>query len=554
MNDVASSGAELLVRCLETQGVERLFCIPGAKVDKVVDCLVDSTIETIVCRHEQNAALMAQATGRLTGKAGVCLVTSGPGCTNLTTGLATADYEGDPVVALGGSVPLADRLKLSHQSLDAVSLFRPITKFAAEVTTGHGVTEAVASAFRGAEQGRPGAAFLALPKDVMEGPAPFASPSRTVNVARLGSPDADDLREVAALIEQAEVPVLFLGMLATEPRVAEAVRELLRKTAMPVICTYQGAGVVPRDLLPCFAGRVGLSRNQPGDQLLDAADLVLTVGFDPIEYDPGVWNRGKSRPIVHFDKVPAETDADYWPMIELVGETASALTGLASCLAGDRNFSRLPQLVAARGELAARKELGAKYDGSPIHPLRLIHEIQQMMGDEGTVICDVGSIYMWMSRYYFAFNPRHFLTSNGQQTLGVALPWAIATCLVRPGTPILSMSGDGGFLFSAQELETAVRLKANFVHLVWVDGSYDMVKIQQEPKYGRSHAVELGPVDHVRYAEAFGATGLRIANPSDIRPTLVKAFGIGGPVLVEIPIDYRDNPTLFESVHPDIGH
>lgn len=547
------SGADLLIRGLEAQGVEYIFCIPGAKIDKVLDCLVDSKIKVVVCRHEQNAALIAQGIGRLTGKAGVCLVTSGPGCTNLTTGLATSDYEGDPVVALGGAVPLADRLKLAHQSLDTVSLFRPIAKFAAELTSAHGIPEVVASAFRAAESGRPGAAYVALPRDIMEAPAPYEHPGPAPQ-PRLGCPDPAALAEAAALVNRARLPVLYLGMLASAPRVAEAVRSLLRKTPLPVVCTYQGAGVVPRDLLSCFAGRVGLSHNQPGDRLLDAADVVVTVGFDPIEYDPVLWNKDKKRPIVHIDCTPAEMDVDYWPAIELIGDTAAALAALSAQLTPQAVLADIAELGAAVRTLAEVKQNGAGRDGSPVHPLRLIHELQEMLPDDATVLCDVGSLYMWMSRYFFSFNPRHFLTSNGQQTLGVALPWAIAASLVRPGKPILSMSGDGGFLFSAQELETAVRLKCDFVHLVWTDGYYDMVKIQQEPKYGRHTAVELGPIDIVKYAEAFGAAGMRIRSPSEIASTLRKAFASPGPVLIDVPIDYRDNATLFETMRTHAVH
>ncbi|MDR3637587.1 MAG: acetolactate synthase AlsS [Isosphaeraceae bacterium] len=542
-----ASGAAMLVRSLEAEGVEYLFCIPGAKVDKVLDCLIDTKIKTVVCRHEQNAALIAQGIGRMTGKAGVCLVTSGPGCTNLTTGLATANYEGDPVVALGGAVPLADRLKLAHQSLDTVSLFRPVTKFAAEITAGHGIPEVVAAAFRTAEWGRPGSAFVALPKDVMEGPAPFGHPGPSPR-PHLGCPDAAAIAEAAKWINRARVPVLCLGMLAGTPGVAAAVRALLRNTPPPVVCTYQGAGVISRDLLPCFAGRVGLTHNQPGDRLLDAADVVVTIGFDPIEYDPVLWNEGKKRTIIHIDSTPAEMDVDYWPAVELIGDTAATVAALAAQLAPRTAVDEIAELGAAGRALNEVKQQGATHNGSPVHPLRLIHELQDMLPDDATVLCDVGSLYMWMSRYFFSFEPRHFLTSNGQQTLGVALPWAIAASLVRPGKPILSMSGDGGFLFSAQELETAVRLKCDFVHLVWTDGFYDMVKIQQDPKYGRHTAVALGPVDVVKYAEAFGATGMRIHRPDEIAPTLRKAFATAGPVLIDVPVDYRDNPKLFQTV------
>jgi acetolactate synthase-1/2/3 large subunit len=371
---------------------------------------------------------------------------------------------------------------------------------------------------------------------------------------RLGPPNTAAVAEAAQLMNRARTPVLLLGMLASVPTVAESVRGLLRKAPLPVVCTYQGAGIVPSDLLHCFAGRVGLSHNQPGDRLLDAADIVVTVGFDPIEYDPVMWNKGKKRPIVHVDCTPAEVDADYWPAVELIGDTAATVTALAAGLAPQVSLQGIAELDAAGRALAELKQQGAQRNGFPVHPLRLIHELQQLVDEDATVLCDVGSLYMWMSRYFFSFRPRHFLTSNGQQTLGVALPWAIAASVVRPGTRVLSMSGDGGFLFSAQELDTAVRLQCDFVHLVWTDGFYDMVKIQQEPKYGRHTAVELGRVDVVKYAEAFGATGLRINASGEIAPKLRRAFETRGPVLIDVPIDYRDNTKLFETVRTAAVH
>ena len=296
------TGAGLLVKSLEAQGVEYVFGIPGAKIDKVFDTLLDSTIKTVVCRHEQNAAFIAGGIGRMTGKAGVALVTSGPGCSNLVTGLATANSEGDPVVAIGGAVPIANRLKQIHQSMDTVSLFRPITKFSAEIDAPEAVSEVVANAFRAAESGRPGAAFISAPQDIMTGGAD-GDVLTPVAPELLGPADADAIAAAAALINGAERPVLLLGLLASQPRAAEAVRALLAKTKLPVVCTYQGAGVVPRELFDRFGGRIGLFHNQPADKLLDAADVVVAVGYNPVEYEPGLWNKGRKRHLVHIDAV-----------------------------------------------------------------------------------------------------------------------------------------------------------------------------------------------------------------------------------------------------------
>jgi len=287
------TGADLLVKSLEAQGVEYIFGIPGAKIDKVFDTLVDSKIKTVVCRHEQNAAFMASGIGRMTGKAGVALVTSGPGCSNLVTGFATATSEGDPVVGIGGAVPVADRLKQLHQSMDTVDLFRPVTKFSAEIDSAGSVSEVVANAFRAAESGRPGAAFISVPKDIMVGEAngEVLTPAAPVNQ---GAADRAAIAGAADLINKGKNPVLMLGLLASEKNTADAVRGLIAKTNMPVVCTYQGAGVVPREHFHRFGGRVGLFRTQPADRILDAADLVITIGYDPIEFEPGSGTAGRS--------------------------------------------------------------------------------------------------------------------------------------------------------------------------------------------------------------------------------------------------------------------
>lgn len=547
---VAQTGAGLLVKSLEAQGVEYVFGIPGAKVDKIFDTLVDSKIQTVVCRHEQNAAFMASGVGRMTGKAGVTLVTSGPGCSNLVTGFATATSEGDPVVGIGGAVPVADRLKQLHQSMDTVNLFRPITKFSAEVDSPSSVSEVVANAFRAAESGRPGAAFISAPKDIMMGEAngEVLTPATPEN---LGPADPAAITAAAGLINKARNPVLMLGLLASGKDAGEAVRALIAKTNLPIVCTYQGAGVVPREHFDHFGGRVGLFRTQPADRILDAADLVITVGYDPIEFEPALWNQGKRRNLVHIDAVPADIDKDYRPQIELTGNIAATLRSLVSQVDGATFTAGAELLREVARDRAKFAEQAAALNGVPIHPMRLAHELQPLLSDDMTLCLDMGSFHIWLARHLYSFRTRQILMTNGQQTLGVALPWAIAACLVRPSEKVISISGDGGFLFSAMELETAVRLKCNLVHLVWVDGYYDMVGIQEMAKYGRLSGVTLGPVDVVRYAEAFGARGLRIERPDQISSTIKQALDMQGPVIVGVPVDYRDNHKLMEIVHPE---
>jgi acetolactate synthase-1/2/3 large subunit len=545
------TGAELLVKSLEAQGVEYIFGIPGAKIDKVFDTLVDSPIKTIVCRHEQNAAFIAGGIGRMTGKAGVVLVTSGPGCSNLVTGLATANSEGDAVVAIGGAVPIASRLKQVHQSMDTVSLFRPITKFSAEIDSPLAVSEVVANAFRAAESGRPGAAFISAPQDIMMAAAD-GEVLTPVAPTVLGPADAEAIAAAATRINGAARPVLLLGLLASQPRAAEAVRSFIARTKLPVVSTYQAAGVVPRELFDCFGGRIGLFHNQPADRLLDAADVVVAVGYNPVEYEPGLWNKGRERQLVHIDAVPAEIDRDYRPQLELTGDIAATLSTLTTQVERKMAVAQTELLSEIAHDRTQFAERAAAMNGTPVHPMRLVHELQELLRDDMTLCLDMGSFHIWLARHLYSFRARQVLISNGQQTLGVGLPWGIAACLVRPSDKVISISGDGGFLYSAGELETAVRLKCNLVHLVWIDGAYDMVRFQEMAKYGRASGVEFGPVDVVRFAEAFGAKGLRIEAPDEIAPTLKQALTLDGPVVVGIPVDYRDNHLLMDMVHPRV--
>jgi acetolactate synthase I/II/III large subunit len=546
-----SCGAEVLVANLKAQGVKHVFGVPGAKIDRVYDALLDSGIETVVCRHEQNASFIAAGIGKLTGKAGVCLVTSRPGCTNLVTGFATANSEGMPVVGLGGAGPRAQRLKQAHQSLDTVALFKPITKYSAEVGAPEAIGEVLAGAFRAAESGRPGAAFVSLPMDVMIGPAPDAvlGPVRPQN---LGAGPAEAIGDAAQLINQAKLPVFLLGMQASEPANAASVRALLEKVPVPCVCTYQGAGIVPQSRINLFAGRVGLFHNQPADQLLDQADVVITVGYDPIEYDENLWNHGKHRSIVHIDNVPSDIDVDYKPTVEITGSIAASLTLLAQKISPQARFTAGALLESVRRELEEVRARGAAETGTPIHPLRILSELQPFLSDDVTLALDMGSFHIWHARYLYSFRPRQMLITNGQQTLGVALPWAIAACLARPHDKVISVSGDGGFLFSAGELETAVRLNCHFVHMIWRDGHYDMVAFQERIKYGRTSGCDFGPVDTVKYAEAFGAKGFAIKSPDEFAPTLKKAMDMAGPVLIDIPVDYSHNAELGEQMHPDV--
>jgi acetolactate synthase I/II/III large subunit len=547
-------GAELVVRILEQQGVSHVFGVPGAKIDAVFNALVDSSIKTVVCRHEQNAAFIAGGIGRMTGRPGIAIATSGPGVSNLTTGLATANSEGDPVVALGGAVGTAEALKQIHQTMDAVSILKPVTKYCATVGAPDQIGEVMANAFRAAQSGRPGAAYVNLPKDVMSAPCAHG-PLVMPRFNRLGPANAEGIEEAARLISRASNPVVLLGLLASNPANADAIHAFIGRNNLAVVGTFQAAGAVGAQQFANFGGRVGQIANQPADRLLSSADLIVTIGYDPVEYWPELWNHTNTRDIVHIDVISADLDNHYQPAVELVGDVAATLTALTSQI--DRQ-GRSPITESILVEIRAERERLAtesgERGGTPIHPLRLVHDLHQFLGSDTTVCLDMGSFHLWIARHLYSFRPRQVLITNGQQTLGVALPWGIAASIVRPHEKILSISGDGGFLYSAMELETAVRLKCNLVHLIWIDGSYDMVATQERLKYGRVSGTEFGPLDCVKYAEAFGAVGLMINRPEEIVPVLRRAFETPGPVIVGVRVDYRDNHLLFEMVHEDSLH
>jgi acetolactate synthase-1/2/3 large subunit len=548
-SNAVKTGAQVVVESLEKHGVQYVFGIPGAKIDKVFDTLADSSIKTIVCRHEQNAAFIAGGIGRLTGKAGVAIATSGPGVSNLTTGLATANSEGDPMVALGGAVATSQSLKQIHQTLQAVSVLRPVTKFSAEASSPESIAEVMANAFRAAESDRPGAAFVNLPKDVMEGAANCEA-LRVQARPAFGPGSRESLDQAAKAITSAKHPIILLGLSASRAENTLAIRNFLRKSRIPVVGTFQAAGTVSSDLFRSFAGRVGQLDNSPGDELLATADVIITIGYDPVEYDPSIWNHQRKAKIIHVDSIRADIDNFYSPVVEVLGDIAASLAALEALISATILAPEVEQfLTTLASKRALRIEEANKYTENPIHPLRIIAELQKWLADDVTLCLDMGSFHLWIAHFLFSFKARQILISNGQQTLGVALPWGIASCLLRPREKTLSISGDGGFLFSGMELETAVRLKLNLVHMVWIDGSYDMVAVQEQAKYKRTSGIEFGPIDIVKYAEAFSATGYMINSADEIAPMLRKAFQISGPVLIGIRVDYRDNHMLFQKVH-----
>lgn len=545
------SAADMVIDTLKNNNVDYVFGIPGAKIDYLFNALEDDGPELIVTRHEQNAAMMAQGIGRLTGKPGVALVTSGPGVSNLTTGLLTATSEGDPVLAIGGQVKRNDLLRLTHQAVDNAALLKSSTKYSAEVQDPESLSEVMTNAIRTATSGKNGASFISIPQDVIS--------SQVQNKAidlpekpHLGVPTDEEVNEVLQAIKDAKFPVLLAGMRSSSEKETEAIRKFVEKTSLPVVETFQGAGVISRELEDHFFGRVGLFRNQVGDELLRKADLVVAIGYDPIEYEASNWNKELDTEIISIDEVHAEITNYLRPKKELVGNIAGTIQMMSEKVSEPIiDQKHLDDLEELRANIIEATGIKYEHEDGILHPVEIINTMQKTLTDDTTVTVDVGSHYIWMARKFRSYNPRHLLFSNGMQTLGVALPWAIAAALVRPNTQVVSVAGDGGFLFSGQDLETAVRKKLNIIQLIWNDGKYNMVEFQEEMKYKRAAGVAFGPVDYVKYAESFGAKGIRVTSPEELEAAIKEGYETEGPVLIDIPVNYKDNIKLSTNMLPD---
>ena len=543
-------GADIVIDSLRKHGVNLVFGIPGAKIDRLFEGLDGQDSEDapklIVTRHEQNAAFMAQAYGRLTGKTGVAITTSGPGVGNLATGIMTANAEGDPMLAIGGQVQRKDLHRATHQSTPSTEIMAPITQYSAEIQDPNNISEIMANAFEASQDARKGAAFVSLPQDVDDAEV-TEKPLPIYETPKMGPADPNDLQKLVELIKNSKLPVILVGQRGADEEITTALRKLLSDYSLPVVETYQAAGVVSRDLeQQSYFGRIGLFRNQVGDQLLQQSDLVIAVGYDPIEYEPRNWNKEGNLRIVNLDTLPAQIDNHYTPIMQLVGNITTSLTELDKLLKGyEYPLAATEQLAKYKQELDQDKKIQVPASNDASHPLAVVHAIQENVTDDMHVALDVGSHYIWMARHFRCYQPRHLLISNGMQTLGVGLPWAMVAAMLYPEHKSVAVCGDGGFLFSGAELATAVQHHLNVVTIVWNDGGhYDMVKFQEEMKYSQAAGVKFGNVDIVKYAESFGATGLRVNKPADLTNVLSQAFNIDGPVVVDVPVDYSNNKEL----------
>ncbi|MFF5260449.1 acetolactate synthase large subunit [Actinomadura viridis] len=543
--EAGATAARLLVRTLEAEGVEYVFGIPGEENIHFVDALRDSSIRYVLVRHEQGAAFMAEIYGRLTGRAGVASATLGPGAINLQLGVADATTNSTPVVAISAQVGLDRIYKESHQIVDLVSLFRPITKWSELALTAEALPEMVRKAFKTAQTERPGAVYLAIPEDVEAAPvAPEARPL-PVNVVRPQEPSPAQIARAADVIALARRPIVLAGHGAARDGASQALIGFAERLGLPVATTFNGKGVFPDDH-PNALGAVGFMRRDYVNFGFDEADVLIAVGYELQEFDPAKINPDADKKIIHIHRFAAEVDDHYPVEVGIQGDISRSLRALADAV--HRRFDVDATDREIRRMLRAELDQGRADDGFPMSPLRVVADIREAMGRHDIVLADTGAVKMWMARMYPTYEPNTLLVSNGLSSMGFAVPGAIAARLARPGRRVLAATGDGAFLMNSQELETAVREKIPITVLIWEDDAYGLIEWKMGLELGRSSHTAFSNPDFVAYAESFGAKGYRISSAGELLPTLRKALTDEGASVITVPVDYSHNLRLTDTL------
>lgn len=531
--------AQLLVECLEEEGVHYIFGIPGEENLAVMEALTHSKIEFITVRHEQGAAFMADVYGRLTGKAGVCMATLGPGATNLITGVADADCDGAPLVAISGQVGTDKMHITAHQYLDLRAMFEPITRRAYTVVRPDTMAEITRLAFKYAEREKPGAAFIDLPVNISK--MPVGENEKPLQRKQILPETAleSQIEAAATMISYAKNPVILAGSSVIRSHAAEMLTKFAEKLKLPVINTMMSKGAIPFDN-PYSLWTVGIPMEDYQTKVLEKASLVIAIGYDIIEYAPAKWHLGNAD-IIHIDTMPADINKNYEPKVEVVGNIPNSL---------ERIMEKAARLQEPKYALEIRKRMVDEHESYaedmsfPVKPQKALIDCRKVMGEDDIVISDVGANKVWIARHYNCYKPNTCLISNGFATMGIAVPGAIAAKLVHPDKKILAITGDAGFMMNCQEFETAHRLGTNFVTLIFNDASYGLIKWKQDMHYGHHEYVDFTNPDFVKFAESVGAIGYRIKKTEELLPTLQKAFKQDKPVIIDCPVDYSENMTL----------
>ncbi|MGI9329580.1 MAG: acetolactate synthase large subunit [Gammaproteobacteria bacterium] len=538
------NAAELFVKCLEAEGIEYIFGVPGEEnADFVMALERSKQIRFVLTRHEQGAAFMAEVYGRLTGNPAACLGTLGPGATNLITGVADANMDRAPMLVLTGQGAVTRLHKESHQVMDVVGMFEPVTKWATSIWDPNTIPEIVRKSVRLARAEKPGAVHIELPEDV----AAEAATSEPMQPKRFrrSAPDDKIVDRAFTMLRGAKRPVIIAGNGCIRKRASKQLRKFCEATGIGVMTTFMAKGAVDMDADYCLY-TIGLGSKDRVSKAIDDADLVITLGFDMVEYHPFLWNPKRDKTIIHADFQPAEIDANYHPDVELVGDLAHTLWMLNERVTAesalDFDFSGQRQVRAKMwADITEYAEDDTK--GS-IRPQKALWDAREVLGPDDLLLSDVGAHKMWIARHYQCHEPNTCLIPNGFCSMGFALPGAIAASLLDPDRRVLAIAGDGGFLMNVQEMETATRLGVSPVVMVWEDGGYGLIAWKQENEFDRHTELSFGNPDWLKLAEAFGWNGHRVENSGDLKATLETAFNENGPSLVVVPIDYRENQIL----------
>jgi acetolactate synthase-1/2/3 large subunit len=533
--------AELFVRCLENEGVEYVFGVPGEENLDILDALLDSSIRCVTTRHEQGAAFMADVYGRLTGRPGVCLSTLGPGATNLMTGVADANLDHAPLVAIAGQAATTRLHKESHQVLDLEKLFHSITKYSASLLEPEIIPEVVRKAFKLAQAEKTGATFIEFPENIAE----MEVEQDMLPVIRPLDPEppAENIEQAARLISDARSPIILAGNGVVRARAWRQLADFADRLNIPVANTFMAKGVIPFRH-HCALGSAGLQASDYVSCGFSRADVIICVGYDLVEYHPYLWHPTRDRTIVHIDRSPAEVDAYYPVKVAVTGDLKHALVRIAELVRPHQGHLMRPLRDALIEDMKQHRDDTAY----PLKPQKIIWDLRTILDLEDIVICDVGAHKMWMARMFRCEFPNTCLISNGFASMGIAVPGAVAAALVHPERHIVAVTGDGGFLMNSQEIETAVRLKLSLVILIWNDSSYGLIEWKQLNQFGRAAHVQFTNPDFVKYAESFGCRGYRVERTQDLQGILKEALAGDTVSIIDCPVDYRENIKLTEQL------
>jgi len=529
---------------LENEEVQFIFGVPGEENLDVMDSLLGSSIRFITTRHEQGAAFMADVYGRLSGKAGVCLSTLGPGATNLITGVADANLDHAPLVAISGQISLDRTYIEAHQYIDLLALFKPVTKWNSEILLPHMIPESVRKAFKVAQTEKPGAIHLVLPEDVAakDVPEEHASTPLGVQAPFIPEPTTGQVKRAIAVLQDAKRPIMLAGNGIARMRVEEAVRRCARTLQIPVVHTFMGKGIMP-DSDPLSLYAVGLPIRDYSAQVMEEADVVVAVGYDFVEYAPCFWNPNRDKRVVHVDVFPAEVDAHYHVAVGVLGDVGQSLDRITE---GLNPFEPEWAAHTRNTVFAGLEEEQAAKAIWPLRPQHIIRDLRTALAPEDIVVCDVGAHKLWMARMFPCHAPNTCIISNGFASMGIALPGAVAAQLLFPSRRVVAVTGDGGFLMNSQEMETVLRLQLPIVILIWRDNGYGVIRWKQMLRFARPSSVEFGNPDFVTYAQAYGALGFRVEDPLELLPILMEALNSGRPAIIDCPVDYQENIRLAE--------